>query len=60
MAPKPQLVTEESELIRPRGRARRRLRRWPMIWTLLFAVAASLLLWSGIIASIGALIDAFS
>jgi len=39
---------------------RRRLRRWPMIWTLAFAVVASVLLWSGIFAIVGAAIDFLS
>ncbi|PZO54449.1 MAG: hypothetical protein DCF16_05090 [Alphaproteobacteria bacterium] len=60
MAPKPQVVPPETKVIRPRGRARQRVRRWPLIWTLILAIAASLLLWAGIFGVIGAAVDALS
>lgn len=60
MASKPQVVPPEPKVIRPRGRARRRLRRWPMLWTLVLAIGASLLLWAGIFGVIGAAIDALN
>jgi len=59
MAPEPQVAPPEPKVIRPRGRARR-FRRWTMLSTLAFAIGASVLLWVGIFAIIGAAIDALS
>ena len=64
MSPKPRVATPETELVRPitdaPRRRKRRTRRWRLIWTLLFAVGASLALWWGIFALGEAVLNARS
>jgi len=64
MSPKPRVATPDTDVVRPitaaPRRRRRRTRRWRLIWTLLFAVGASLALWWGIFALGGAALSALS
>lgn len=64
MSPKPRVATPETNVVRPitdaPRRRKRRTRRWPLIFTLIFAVGASLALWWGIFALGGAAISLFN
>jgi hypothetical protein len=55
--PKPKPVAVETGVVTPiadapRRRRRRRTRRWPVIFTLMFAVGASVILWTAIVAAV--------
>jgi hypothetical protein len=56
MSPEPQVAASDAEVARPTNTApQRRLRRWPLIGMLAFAIGASVALWAGIFALIGAI-----